>query len=445
MMMKCLSRLPWTVFIVCILCTATAATTSTTHAVLSNHVQLPLVGLGVGYMTTADVTLQVPKAIDSHGFALLDTTATHNATKRLVVEDHAQVLGTLLQQSHGSNDDNDMHVLTKVWYTHLGYARTVLAVQELHQALIKDGDNNNNDHHHHIQMHVLLQWPRCQNDVSWMHCQEDEAALPSKVKTLGPPPHLDENAFLDSWHALQDLYASGLVASIGVSNFELDDLQLLQQHTHFLPHMIQLNVHSILFDPWLVEYCRQHNIHIQAYNVMNGIVNGRDKAPYAFEALWMVAQEVQPHYPTKLTPALVLLKWLTQQGISVVPRTTQPARLASQSPHAIATIPQLNAAQVELVEQAARALLEKHDLEQPIARFVNKHATNTSFNLFWKDVKTGKEVPVMRDLEPGAAFDTQTFPGHVFVAVHSTSSGRRREYTVSASYGQAQEWIIDEL
>jgi hypothetical protein len=44
-----------------------------------------------------------------------------------------------------------------------------------------------------------------------------------------------------------------------------------------------------VFDPHLVDYCRENNIHLQAYNIMNGILGQEEAAPNAYESLREIA------------------------------------------------------------------------------------------------------------------------------------------------------------
>ena len=91
---------------------------------------------------------------------------------------------------------------------------------------------------------MLLHWPRCNDNISWMNCLEEEDNLPQHVKDAGPPPHLHkQTAFKESWRALEDIYLgkfpnlgtnnSTKITSIGVSNFELEDL--FENHIYLFP------------------------------------------------------------------------------------------------------------------------------------------------------------------------------------------------------------------
>ena len=97
----------------------------------------------------------------------------------------------------------------------------------------------------------------------------------------------------------------------------------------------------------------------------------------------------------------------------------------------------LTAQQVEFMDLASRALLRGQDLTQPVVRIVN-HSEQDALQVFWQHAETKQEVAVQGNVAPGATFETNTFPGHVFVVYNAR--GERREFTVTAPYGQEQEW-----
>ena len=436
------------------ICVKVTSSEGSSTAALHNGVALPKVGLGVGNLAPPLLAKQIPLAVGDYGYQLIDTAhaSQNEADIRNGLSDAigrnatASLRRSSSQKATEIDHHQEIHIVTKVWYTHLGYARTVFSAKESWEALKTSDDTT--------VVHMLLHWPRCRYDISWMKCEQEEADLLDSVKEAGPAPHLDpDHAFLESWRALEDLYeassspsADVSLISIGVSNFDLDDLKLLEENAHIMPHIIQLNVWAVVFDPHLMEYCQQHQIHVQVYNVMNGIVGSRGSAPNAFELLWTVAHELNVQRDTiagNITPAQVVVAWLTQQGISVIPRTGKIEHLESNAPVTIALIPELSLQQQEKIVIAIRALLTGRDLEPPKARFYNDHPSD-NLHLFWLHADTKEEVPVQLDLAPGEHFDTRTFPGHIFVA-YNGGKDQRREFTISASYGEEQEWVIDEL
>lgn len=403
---------------------------------LSNGLEFPLVGLGVGNLQHELIESQIADAIgEDMKYRLVDTAhASHNENLIFdgVREGH-------LPTSYSNGES--IHVITKVWYTHLGYERTKLSVRESLAEL------NSPD----IQVHVLIHWPRCRDDIPWMNCESEEDLLPDYVKEAGPPPHLDkENAFKESWRALEDIYLEKIslgrnlpsVASIGVSNFFLADLKNLIPDSRVVPHIMQGNVWSFLFEPRLLYYCFQQKIHFQAYNVMNGIFNRRDVAPFAFASLQNIAKELSDRSDFEYSPAQVLLKWLVQNDVSVIPRTRDHGHLQENSAVSIASMPKLSTSEEDRVVGAVRALFEGKDLVQPQASFVNS-IEDRVVHLFWKG-SNGKESPVRTDLSPGETYRTFTHTGHIFVA-YDESQTQRREFEIKADYGQVEQFHIDEL
>lgn len=385
---------------------------------LSNGKEFPLLGMGVG-------NLQRDRIVDM-------IEAGRQVGLRLVDTSHASQNEALVKEAIDKSSNGVVfHVVTKVWYTHLGYERTKLSVRESLKELVGDYNLRSSPN---IKIHILLHWPRCRNDISWMDCEGEEERLPPAVKNAGPPPHLDkDHAYLESWRALEDLYdENSAIESIGVSNFDINDLEKLMEHSRITPHILQGNVWAFLFDLYLMKYCKDHDIHFQAYNVMNGILSQASKTPNAYRSLRSVGQELGG-----VTPAQVVLGWLMQKDVSVIPRTSSMEHLRQNS--AANTCPMLTDKQRNVVQNAVGALLRSVDLNPPKATFVN---SNQVVHLFWSHSESGEEVPVKEYLQPGESFLTDTHPGHVFVA-YDESKVNRKEYQVSAYYGDSVQFRIE--
>eukprot|EP00980_Cylindrotheca_fusiformis_P013996 scaffold3651_cov104-Cylindrotheca_fusiformis.AAC.4 len=404
---------------------------------LSNGLEFPLVGLGVGNLQHDMIEIQIADGVgdDEMQYRLIDTAhASHNENLIFDGVRHGLYL---------SSKKDKVHVITKVWYTHLGYERTMISVRESLE------DLNSPD----ISVHILLHWPRCRDDIPWMDCASEEELLPQHVKDAGPPPHLNkETAFKESWRALEDLYLGKArmgwnvpaIASIGVSNFDLTDLKELIAESRVVPHILQGNVWSYLFEPRLLYFCFQMNIHFQVYNVMNGILNKHDEARFAFRSLKNIAREVSAGTDHQYTAAQVILRWLVQNDISVIPRTRDHGHLVENSAVALASMPRLTPAEEDRVAAAVRALLEGNDLKQPQVSFINQ-IEDSIVHIFWKDHhQGGKEHPVRRDFAPGEVYNTFSHTGHVFVA-YDENRTKRREFQVRADYGQMEDIQIDKL
>ncbi|HSC83239.1 MAG TPA: 2,5-didehydrogluconate reductase DkgB [Pseudomonas sp.] len=118
--------------------------------------------------------------------------------------------------------------------------------------------------------------------------------------------------------ALAEAKRQGLTRQIGVSNFTI---RHLQQAIDILgAEQIatnQVEIHPLLQNRKLVEFARQHGIHLTAY------------MPLAYGKVLAepVIQRIAAAHGA--TPAQVALAWLLQQGFAVIPSSTQRANLAS--------------------------------------------------------------------------------------------------------------------
>ena len=326
-------------------------------------------------------------------------------------------------------------VMTKVWYTHLGYGRTKIAVEE---SLRNLGSGT--------RVAMLLHWPRCRDDVEWMRCSEEEEDVELRYKRAGPAPHLDrEDAWVGSWRALEEFYKQGRLAAIGVSNFDAADLSRLLRTCDVKPHVLQGNVWSALFDPQLMTLVQDHAIRFVAYNVMNGVVARGAAAPSAFAKLSDLAAR------RGADVAQLVLKALHQRGIATIPRASTDAHLAANAPRRVlAETPGLDPLDIGSAEKYMRALLSGNDVDGPnkqdaaattpvVATFRNS-VDKDAVQVFWQNDQTGEKVPVTSDIRPGEAERLQTHPGHTFLAYQGATF--LKSFTVTAPRGGWQEFEL---
>ncbi|XP_054851155.1 glyoxal reductase-like [Eublepharis macularius] len=122
-----------------------------------------------------------------------------------------------------------------------------------------------------------------------------------------------------SWRALERLYESGKLRAIGVSNYTVEHLQELLMSCRVPPAVLQVEFHPELAQSELLDFCRQKGIHLQAYSSLGtGPLVGRP------EVVKIAGRQ-------RCTPAQVLLRWALQQGVSVIPKSASPARVAENS------------------------------------------------------------------------------------------------------------------
>jgi diketogulonate reductase-like aldo/keto reductase len=124
---------------------------------------------------------------------------------------------------------------------------------------------------------------------------------------------------LKSWRALEKLHREGLVRSIGVSNFMVNHLTELKEFAETPPAVNQIELHPFNQQPAVVDWCAKNEIVVQAYSpLMRGF---RLNHP----AIVDVAKS------TGRTEAQVVLRWLIQKNLVVLPKSTTPHRIVENS------------------------------------------------------------------------------------------------------------------
>lgn len=125
--------------------------------------------------------------------------------------------------------------------------------------------------------------------------------------------------YLDTWRALEKIYTSGRAKAIGVSNFEIHHLEELFQISGIVPAVNQIEYHPLWNQSELKAYCQEKGIAVQAY------------APLARGAYFHRDTITQIGEKYGKTPAQTGLRWLIQKGISAIPKSSNPARIASNA------------------------------------------------------------------------------------------------------------------
>ena len=125
--------------------------------------------------------------------------------------------------------------------------------------------------------------------------------------------------YLSTWKELEKIQQSGRALSIGVSNFEIRHLEELAKISNVVPAVNQIECHPLCYPKELIDYCQSRGIQIQAY------------APLARGAY--LDNDVMCVLGTKYgrTPAQIGLRWAVQKGISVIPKSSHPDSIQSNS------------------------------------------------------------------------------------------------------------------
>ncbi|MGN1141089.1 MAG: aldo/keto reductase [Oliverpabstia sp.] len=125
--------------------------------------------------------------------------------------------------------------------------------------------------------------------------------------------------YLETWKELEKIYHSGRAKAIGVSNFEIHHLEELFQISGIVPAVNQIEYHPLFNQSELCSYCQERGIAVQAY------------APLARGAYLNRDTLIRIGAKYGKSPSQTGLRWLIQKGISAIPKSTHPDRIASNA------------------------------------------------------------------------------------------------------------------
>ncbi len=120
------------------------------------------------------------------------------------------------------------------------------------------------------------------------------------------------------WRAFVQARDDGLAHDIGVSNYGLDELDALTEATGVTPAVNQIRWSPKLFDADVLAGHRERGVVLEGYSALKG---GTLDDP----TITAIADRLER------TPAQVIIRWHLQQGTVVIPRSSDPARIASNA------------------------------------------------------------------------------------------------------------------
>ena len=118
-----------------------------------------------------------------------------------------------------------------------------------------------------------------------------------------------------TWEAMEDFQAAGGSRSIGVSNFDVEDLRTLAETAEITPAVNQRKLSIVSHDAENVAYCKKAGITYQAYSPLCGGFNGSSCSHGGAKNVMTVPAVVKIAASRGKSPAQIGLKWIVQQGI----------------------------------------------------------------------------------------------------------------------------------
>jgi 2,5-diketo-D-gluconate reductase A len=130
-------------------------------------------------------------------------------------------------------------------------------------------------------------------------------------------PLPDRDRYLDTWRALEKIYADGRARAIGVSNFQPAHLRRLISGTTVVPAVNQIELHPEFQQAVLRSEHTEHGIATEAWSPL-----GRGGGLLTDPVIGSVAVK------HGVTAAQVVLRWHLQLGNVVIPKSATASRIA---------------------------------------------------------------------------------------------------------------------
>lgn len=232
--------------------------------ILNNGVEMPQLGFGVWQVPDAEAEKAVATALEA-GYRSIDTAAIYG---------NEEGTGKAIAASGIAREK--LFVTTKLWNADQGYDATLRAYDASLDKLGLD----------YLDLY-LIHWP-----------------LPSK------------DSYVDTYKALEKIYADGRAKAIGVSNFLPEHLERLLGETSIIPAVNQIELHPHLQQRAAREFHAEQGIATEAWSPL-----GQGKGLLEVPAIVAIAQK------HGRTPAQVVLRWHVQLGNVVIPKSVTPSRI----------------------------------------------------------------------------------------------------------------------
>ncbi|MEK4436287.1 aldo/keto reductase [Paenibacillus sp. FSL K6-2862] len=123
--------------------------------------------------------------------------------------------------------------------------------------------------------------------------------------------------YYGAWRAMEELYHEGKIKAIGVSNFLPDRLMDLIVHNEIVPAVNQVETHPFYHQTESATFMKKQGVQHQSW------------APFAEGLNNMFGNEVLISIAAKHSKSVaqVVLRWLVQRGIVVIPKSAKKERI----------------------------------------------------------------------------------------------------------------------
>jgi 2,5-diketo-D-gluconate reductase A len=230
---------------------------------LNNGVEMPILGFGVFQMNDPKECEQAVYDALMAGYRLIDTAASYL---------NEEAVGRAIKRSDVPREE--LFITTKLWVQDAGYESTKKAFAKSLERLQLD----------YLDLYLIHQ------------------------------PFGDVHG---SWRAMEELYREGKIKAIGVSNFHPDRLIDLIIHNEVIPAVNQVETHPFNQQIESAQFMKENNVQIQSWGPF---AEGKNDI-FQNDVLVSIAEKHNK------SVAQVILRWLTQRGVVVIPKSVRKERI----------------------------------------------------------------------------------------------------------------------
>lgn len=233
------------------------------YVTLSNGIKMPLEGFGVFQVPEADVCKKAVLDAIATGYRLIDTAAAYF---------NEEAVGEALKECGVPREE--LFITTKLWIQDAGYENAKKSFQTSLDKLGLD----------YIDLYLI---------------------------------HQPMNDYYGSWRAMEELYKEGKIRAIGVCNFYPERLADLCVNAEITPMVNQVELHPFFAQESALSTMKEFNVQPEAWGPLAEGKHGIFTHP--------VLTQIGEKYGK--TAAQVALRWNTQRGVVIIPKSIHKERM----------------------------------------------------------------------------------------------------------------------
>ena len=244
---------------------------------LNNGVEIPQLGLGTWFIDDKNAAEAVKKAAEL-GYRHFDTAQAYGKERGVV--EGIRTCGIPREE---------LFVVSKVAAEHKTYEA---ARQSIEDTLSNMGLD-------YLDMMII------HSPQPWVEVNQSENR------------YVEENR--EVWRALEEAYKAGKLRAIGISNFQIGDIESLMETAEIKPMVNQILLHISNTPLELVEYCMKNDIAVEAYSpIAHGEILNQPE-------IKKMADQYSVSVPQ------LCIRYTLQLGVISLPKTANPAHMESNA------------------------------------------------------------------------------------------------------------------